>query len=153
MSEAEARRKEKPQELATKKIQAVLEETALIGEVLSEQGWDRGLQKEGRVLDKYNAILLPQLFQTELLFRSHDQMGHQGIDKVYQRILKRFEWPGMKKACERRLKAFLSRQQVKDPRKLRFPLQSTGSSEFNEVVHNDHQKKLCMTAMATIKPW
>ena len=28
MSEAEARRKEKPQELATKKVQAVLEETS-----------------------------------------------------------------------------------------------------------------------------
>ena len=49
-----------------------------------------------KVLYKYNAIVLPQLYQTELLFRSHDQMGHQGIDK---RILKRFEWPGLKKAC------------------------------------------------------
>ena len=51
-------------------------------------------REEDKVLYKYNAIVLPQLYQTELLFRSHDQMGHQGIDKVYQRILKRFEWPG-----------------------------------------------------------
>ena len=58
-------------------------------------------REEDRVLYKYNAIVLPQLYQTELLFRSHDQMGHQGIDKVYQRILKHFEWPGMKKACEK----------------------------------------------------
>ena len=50
-------------------------------------------------LYKYNAIVLPQLYQTELLFRSHDQMGHQGIDKVYLRILKRSELPGMKKSC------------------------------------------------------
>ena len=56
--------------------------------------------EEDKVLYKYNAIGLPQLYQTELLFRSHDQMGHQGIDTVYQTILKRFEWPGMKKACE-----------------------------------------------------
>ena len=84
--------------------------------------------------DRYNAIVLSQLYQTELLFRSHDQMGHQGIDKVYQRILKRFGWPGMKKACEKWVKACLSCQQVKDPRKLRFPLQSIESSEFNEVV-------------------
>ena len=54
-------------------------------------------REEDKVLYKYNAIVLPQLYQTELLFRSHDQMGHQGIDKVYQRILKRFEWPGMKR--------------------------------------------------------
>ena len=50
-----------------------------------------------------NAIVLPQLYQTEFLFRSHNQMGHQGIDKVYQRILKRFERPGMEKACEKRV--------------------------------------------------
>ena len=101
-------------------------------------------REEDIVLYKYNAIVLPQLYQTELLFRSHDQMGHQGIDKVYQRILKRFEWPGMKKACEKWVTACLSCQQVKDPRKLRFPLQSIESFEFNEVVQIDHQK-ICMT--------
>ena len=69
-------------------------------------------REEDKVLYKYNAIVLPQLYQTELLFRSHDQMGHQGIDKVYQRILKRFEWPGMKKACEKWVTACLSCQQV-----------------------------------------
>ena len=73
---------------------------------------------EDKVLYKYNAIVLPQLHQTELLFRSYDQMGHQGIDKVYQRIPKRFEWPGMKKACDEWVTAYLSCQQVKDPRKL-----------------------------------
>ena len=99
---------------------------------------------EDKVLYKYNEIVLPQLYQTELLFRSHDQMGHQGIDKVYQRILKRFEWPGMKKACEKWVTACLSCQQVKDPRKLRFPLQSIESCEFNELVQIDHQK-ICMT--------
>ena len=101
-------------------------------------------REEDKVLYKYNMIVLPQPYQTELLFRSHDQMGHQGIDKIYQRILKRFEWPGMKKACEKWVKACVSCQQVKDPRKLRFPLQSIESSEFNEVVQIDHQK-ICMT--------
>ena len=54
-------------------------------------------KEEDKVLYKYNSIVLPQLYQTELLFRSHDQMGHQGVDKVYNRIQKRFEWPGLKK--------------------------------------------------------
>ena len=99
---------------------------------------------EDKVLYKYNAVVLPQLYQTELLFRSHDQMGHQGIDKVHQRILKRFEWPGMKKACEKWVTIYLSCQQVKDPRKLRFSLKLIESSEFNEVVQMDHQK-ICMT--------
>ena len=91
-------------------------------------------REENKVLYKYDAIVLPQLYQTELLFRSNDQMGHQGIDKAYQRILKRFEWPGMEKACEKWVTACLSCQLVKDPRKLRFPLKSIESSEFNEVV-------------------
>ena len=46
----------------------------------------------------------------------------------------------MKKAYENWVTACLSCQQVKEPR--RFPLQSIESSEFNEVVHIDHQK-LC----------
>ena len=56
---------------------------------------------EEKVLHKHNLIILPQLYQTEVLFRLHDQMGHQGIDKVQQRILHRFDWPGLRKACER----------------------------------------------------
>ena len=67
-------------------------------------------------------------------------MGHQGIDKVYQRILKRFEWPGMNKACESWVTACLPCQQVRDPRKFELPLQSIESSEFNEKVHIDNQK-------------
>ena len=35
-------------------------------------------KEEDKVLYKYNSIVLPQLYQTELLFRSHDQMDHQG---------------------------------------------------------------------------
>ena len=58
-------------------------------------------REEDKVQYKYKAIVLPQLNQTEFLFRLHDQMGHQGIDNVYQKILKRFEWPGLKKACEK----------------------------------------------------
>ena len=58
-------------------------------------------KEEDKVLYKNNSIVLPQLYQTELLIRSHDQLGHQGVDKVYNRMQKRFEWPGLKKACEK----------------------------------------------------
>ena len=54
-------------------------------------------KEEDKVLYKNNSIVLPQLYQTKLLFRSHDQIGHQGVEKVYNRIQKRFEWPGLKK--------------------------------------------------------
>ena len=49
-------------------------------------------KKEDKILYKYNSIVLPQLYQTELLSGSHDHMSdiHQGINKVYNRIQKRF---------------------------------------------------------------
>ena len=72
-------------------------------------------------------------------------MGHQGVDKVYNRIQKRFEWPGLKKACEKWISSWLSCQHAKDSSKLRFPLLSIESSGFKEVVQIDHQK-ICMTA-------
>ena len=53
---------------------------------------------EEKILHRHNLIILPQLYETEMLFRSHDQMGHQGIDKVQRRILNRFDWPGLRKA-------------------------------------------------------
>ena len=65
-------------------------------------------KEEDKILYKYNSIVLPQMYQTELLFRSHDQMGHQGVEKVYNRIHKRFEWPGLKKACEKWIATCLS---------------------------------------------
>ena len=99
---------------------------------------------EEKVLHKHNLIILPQLYQAEVLFRSHDQSGHQGIDKVQQKILHRFDWLELRKACERWVNACLACLQVKDPRKMKFPLKSVESSEFNEVVQIDHQK-ICMT--------
>ena len=41
-------------------------------------------RNENKVLFKYNATVLPQLYEIELLFKSHDLVGHHGIDKVYQ---------------------------------------------------------------------
>ena len=99
---------------------------------------------EEKILHKQDLIVLPQLYQTEVLFRSYDQMGHQGIDKVQQRILHRFDWPVLRKSCERWVNACLACLQVKDPRKTKFPLKSVDSSEFNEVVQIDHQK-ICKT--------
>ena len=59
-------------------------------------------------------------------------------------MLHRFDRPGIRKACERWVNACLSCLHVKDPRKIKIPLKSVESSEFNEVVQIDHQK-ICMT--------
>ena len=56
---------------------------------------------EEKKLQNHNLIVLPQLNQTEVLFSSHDQIEYHRIDKVQQRLLHRFGWLGMRKACER----------------------------------------------------
>jgi hypothetical protein len=39
---------------------------------------------------EFDAIVLPQLYQTEALYRAHDQQAHQGMEKVTHRIRQRF---------------------------------------------------------------
>ena len=51
-------------------------------------------------------------------------MGHHGIDKVQQRILHRFDWPGLRKACERWVKCMPGMPASEDPRKMKFSLKS-----------------------------
>ena len=68
---------------------------------------------EEKILHKQNVIRLPQFYQTEVFFRSHNQMGHQGIDKVQQRILHRFDWPELRKVCEIWVNACLACLQVR----------------------------------------
>ena len=41
-------------------------------------------------------LLMRQLYQHEILFPSHDAMGHQGIIKVVARIKERHTWPGIR---------------------------------------------------------
>ena len=80
-------------------------------------------QIEEKILHKHNLSIISQLYQKEVLFSSHDQIGHQGIDEVQQRILHRFHRPGLRKACERWVNACLSCLQVEDPRKKEVPTQ------------------------------
>ena len=49
----------------------------------------------------------------------------------------------MKKACEKWVTAYLSCQQVKESRKLRFASQSIETSEVNKMVQIDHQR-ICL---------
>ncbi len=39
---------------------------------------------------QHDAIVLPQLFQAEVMFRAYEDQAHQGIDKVLGRIRQRF---------------------------------------------------------------
>ena len=63
---------------------------------------------------------------------------------MQHRNLHRFDWPGLRKACERCMSACLSCLQLKEPRKMKSPLKSVESLEFNENPQIDRQQ-ICMT--------
>ena len=86
-------------------------------------------------------IVMPQLYQHEILFRAHDAMGHQGISKVVARIQERHTWPGIRRSVGRYVSQCLTCQQVRDkPGDVRFQLKNIQSGYFNELVQYDHLK-------------
>ena len=90
-------------------------------------------------------IVMPQLYQHEILYRAHDESGHQGVGKVLARIQERHTWPGIKRDVVNHIKHCLTCQQTKHPAgNPSYPLQSINSSNFNDLVQFDHLK-LCKT--------
>ena len=90
-------------------------------------------------------IVMPQLFQHEILYRAHDESGHQGVGKVLARIQERHTWPGIKRDVVNHIKQCLTCQQAKHPEgNPCYPLQSINSSNFNDLVQFEHLK-LCKT--------
>ncbi len=43
-------------------------------------------RKNSEITYEKDAIILPQLYNAEVLFRAHDDMAHQGLDMVMARI-------------------------------------------------------------------
>ena len=90
-------------------------------------------------------IVMPQLFQHEILYRAHDESGHQGVGKVLARIQERHTWPVIRRDVVNHIKRCLTCQQAKHPgRNPFYPLQNINSSNFNDLVQFDH-RKLCKT--------
>ena len=86
-------------------------------------------------------IIMPQLYQHEILFRAHDAMGHQGNSKVVARIQERHTWPGIRRSVGRYVGQCLTCQQVRDkPGDVRFHVKNIQSGYFNELVRYDHLK-------------
>ena len=90
-------------------------------------------------------IVKPQLYQHEMVFRTHDAMGHQGISKVVAQIQERHTRPGIRRTVGEYVSQCLTCQQVRDkPGDVRFHLKIIQSRYFNELVQYDHMK-LCPT--------
>ena len=92
-------------------------------------------------------IVMPQLYQHEILFRAHDAMGHQGIAKVLARIKERHTWPGIRRSVGQYVSQCLTCQQVRDkPGDVRFHIKIIQSGSFNELVQYDYLKICSQTA-------
>ena len=88
-------------------------------------------------------IVMPQLYQHEILFRAHDAIGHQGIPKVVARIQERHTWPGLRRCVGKYVGQCLTCQQMRDkPGDVRFHLKNIESGYFNELAQYD-QLKIC----------
>ena len=90
-------------------------------------------------------IVMPQLYQHEILFRAHDAMGHQGISKVVARIQERHTCPGyavpwvnMSASVSRANKSETSLETYAST------LKTFKMDFFNELVPYDHMK-ICPT--------
>ena len=59
-------------------------------------------------------IVMPHLYQKEILFRAHDSVGHQGIIKVVARIPVRQKCSGIRRSVGQYVSQYLSCQQVRD---------------------------------------
>ena len=95
--------------------------------------------------DEHDAIVLPQLFHAEVIFRAYDDQGHQGMDKVIAGIKQRSIWLGLNSSVKKWITACRVCQNTKSPPGAqRFPLKNIVSGGFNEIVQIDHQK-ICQT--------
>ena len=90
-------------------------------------------------------IVVPQLYQHEILFCAHNAMGHQGISKVVARIQERHTWAGIRRTVGDYVSQCLTCQQVRDkPGDVRFHVKNIQKGYFNKLVQYDHMK-LCPT--------
>ena len=84
-------------------------------------------------------IVMPQLYQHEIFFRAHDDMGNQGISKVVARIQESHTWPGLLRCVGKYACLSLTCQQVRDkPGDVSFHLKNIQSDYFNELAQHDH---------------
>ena len=89
----------------------------------------------------HSMVLMPQMYQAEILYQAHNEMGHQGVNKVVARIQQRHDWMGLQLAVNKWINACMTCQQRKNPAgPVKFALQNIVSHKFNELVQFVHVK-------------
>ena len=86
-------------------------------------------------------IILPQLYQWEVMHESHDMMGHQGENKTYAKIAEHFDFPGMREEISRYVASCQRCQQSRGHNPIRnYPLKPIVTTRTNEMVEIDFEK-------------
>ncbi len=86
-------------------------------------------------------IVLPQLYQWEVMHEAHDMMGHQGENKTYAKIAEFFDFPGMREEISKYVASCPRCQQSKGHNPVRnYPLKPIVTTRTNEMVEIDFEK-------------
>ena len=88
-------------------------------------------------------IVMPQLYQHEIMFSAQDAIGHHGISKVVARIQERHAWPGIRRTVGQYVGQCLTCEQERDkPGDVAFHLKNIQSGYFIDLVQYGHME-LC----------
>ncbi len=83
-------------------------------------------------------LILPQKYHYEALHQAHTRMGHLGENKIYGRLVEKFEWPGMRAEVSRFIAACPECQAAKGPQtNIVNPLKPITTSYPNELLQID----------------
>jgi hypothetical protein len=94
-----------------------------------------------RPQDMERMIVMPQLFQWELINLAHDAMGHQGEKKTLKKIAKKFDWPGMGIDVARFVATCVKCTQSKGTQfKHKFKLKPIVTTRPNQLLQIDFEK-------------
>ncbi len=94
---------------------------------------------DGEVMRR--TIVLPQLYQWEVIHEAHDMMGHQGENKTFAKIAEFFDFPGMREEISKYVASCPRCQQSKGHNPVRnYPLKPIVTTRTNEMVEIDFEK-------------
>lgn len=79
-------------------------------------------QFEGFVGDPIYQVVVPLTYRDIVLQISHDQSGHMGVRKTYDRVLRYFFWPGLKKDVSAYIKSCHTCQLTSKPNQVLKPV-------------------------------
>ena len=77
----------------------------------------------------------------EILQETHESLGHQGVTKVVDKVIRHFVWPGVKCDAQRHVATCMMCQEGKAPqKKLRTRLKPITTTRVNQLVMIDFEQ-------------